>query len=335
MKPLSRIAFGVSLLVLGSTAAFSQSAISARSGMVHFVQGKVFIGQQEIDSKFGNFPQVKENQVLRSDEGRAEVLLTPGVFLRVAENSSFRMITDRLIDTRLEFLTGSIIVEADDILKDNSVTVVAKDATVHLRKAGIYRFDENPAQLRVFKGSVDVEANGKTVEVGQGKMLTLGGEMAIDKFDPKDTDALDRWSYRRGEALSMANISAAKSLRSSGNYSGMGLWAWNPYFGMFTFIPGRGIYISPYGFHFWSPYTVYRVYEPRPIYTGYNSGFDGNPGYRSVGATSSGYSGTMAAASSRSTSSGSGGSYAPSAGAAASASAPVSRGGGSAGGSHR
>ena len=87
------------------------------------------------------FPEVKENQQLKTEEGRAEVLLTPGVFLRLGENSSFRMITNRLIDTRLEFLSGAAIVEAEDIGKDNSVTVVYGDATVHPLKKGIYRFD--------------------------------------------------------------------------------------------------------------------------------------------------------------------------------------------------
>ena len=332
MKLLSCILFSACLAVLGNTAAFSQQAISAKSGMVHFVEGKVLVGDQEVESKFGNFPQVKEKQVLRTEEGRTEVLLTPGVFLRVGENSSFRMITDRLIDTRIEFLSGSIILEVDEMLKDNSVTVVAKDATVHLRKTGIYRFDDNPARLRVFKGAVDAEADGKTFEVAAGKMLVLNGEMAVTRFDTKDMDALDRWSYRRGEALSMANVSAAKSLRNSSAFMGTSMWAWNPYFGMFTFIPMRGVYLSPYGFHFWSPFTVYRVYE-RPVYVApRDTGFSAaNGGYRGVGATSSGYSGTMAASSSGVSAV----SHAPSAGAAPSASAGVSRGGGSSGGGRR
>src|SRR2546429_3861810 len=49
-----------------------------------------------------NFPDVKENWQLRTEEGRAEVLLTPGVFLRVSENSAIRMIANRLIDTRVD-----------------------------------------------------------------------------------------------------------------------------------------------------------------------------------------------------------------------------------------
>src|SRR5436190_3798544 len=159
MKPVKWIGFGAVAVAVSITAAYAQQMISARAGMVHYVEGKVFAGSEQLDGKFGNFPQIKENQILRTEEGRAEVLLTPGVFLRAAENSSFRMITNRLIDTRVEFLTGSMIVESDDMLKDNSVTIVAKDATVHLRKSGVYRFDSEPASVRVFKGAVDVEAN--------------------------------------------------------------------------------------------------------------------------------------------------------------------------------
>src|SRR5215469_5031803 len=106
MEPVRQVGLGALLLVFGGTAAMAQQAISARSGMVHYIEGKVYAGDQPIEEKFGNFPQVKESQVLKTEEGRAEVLLTPGVFLRVGEHSSFRMITNRLIDTRLEFLSG-------------------------------------------------------------------------------------------------------------------------------------------------------------------------------------------------------------------------------------
>jgi hypothetical protein len=243
-------------------------------------------------------------------------------------------------------------------MKDNSVTVVAKDATVHLRKAGIYRFDAEPAQLRVFKGAVDVEANGKSIEVGQGKLLHLAGDMAIAKFDTKESDALARWSYRRAEYIAMANVSAAKSLRS-GNYSsglygsgtgypcvgsgyGSSLWAFNPYFGMYTYVPCNGRYYSPYGFMFWSPGTVYRVYE-RPVYSGGgygNNGYNSSLGYSTMSPTSSGYSGAVSSASSgysggSSMGASTGMSQGASSGAASSGGGGMSHGGGGGGGGHR
>jgi len=162
MRPASRLALGVLALAAASIAALAQSAvISARSGLIHYVEGQVYLGSQLVETKFGVFPEVKENQQLKTEEGRAEVLLTPGIFLRIGENSSFRMITNRLIDTRLEFLSGSAIVEAEDIGKDNSVTVVYGDAAVHPLKKGLYRFDASLGELRVYDGLAEVTSATK------------------------------------------------------------------------------------------------------------------------------------------------------------------------------
>ncbi len=48
--------------------------------------------------------------MLRTGQGRAEVLLTPGVFLRVGENSAIRMLDNRLLSTRVEIVSGNAIV---------------------------------------------------------------------------------------------------------------------------------------------------------------------------------------------------------------------------------
>jgi hypothetical protein len=312
MKPAGRLALCGVALAAGSVAALAQSAISARSGMIHYVEGQVYLGDQLIESKFGSFPEVKENQQLRTTQGRAEVLLTPGVFLRLGEDSSFRMVTNRLIDTRLELLSGSAVVEAADIPKDNSVTVVYKDAAVHFTKKGIYRFDSTPGQLRIYDGEAEITAGGKTVDVKEGRLVALD-TLATSKFDKNVGDALNRWSERRAEYISMANVSAANSLRTASLYGGSGAyggygglgdygmyggygpyggygmyggmasgWFYNPYFGMFTFVPGMmgGAFYSPYGYRLWSPYDVYMAYMPGLYYGygGYGRGYYGGGG---------------------------------------------------------
>lgn len=286
-------------LALVSVPARAQSIISARSGMVHYVDGDVYVADQKIEPKFGNFPEVKENSVLRTELGRAEVLLNPGVFLRVAENSSFRMITSRLIDTRLDILTGSAEVEAAEVTKDTGLTLVCKDATVMIRKAGVYRFDMNPARLRVYSGEAMVQLNGSNIEVGGGKTVAFEGESAgaVTKFDKEDLDALSRWGRRRGEAVAMANVSAAKSIKDSGYSLTSGLWQFNPYLGLMTYIPARGMLMSPYGYSFWSPVTVGRIFYQPPPQSAFNRGWDAgsNMGYTGMPATAGGYSGTAAA----------------------------------------
>jgi hypothetical protein len=289
MKPLRVLAL---TLVCASLPSFAQQVISAKSGLLSYVEGNVTLNGEPADFSGVHFSDVKENAVVRTADGRAEILLTPGVVLRMGENTSLRMITNRLVDTRLELLTGSAVVEADQIAKDTSVTIVCKDGVVTLPKAGLYRFDTEPAQIKVFKGDADVEVAGASQVVSGGHVLGLSnGAATLAKFDVEDTDSLDRWSHRRGSYLAMANASAANSLvSSSGGYGGYGLggyglggygltgwglqgcssaWMFNMYYNMMTYMPCYGSLWSPYGYRFWSPYTIYRYngFAP-PIYGG-------------------------------------------------------------------
>jgi len=268
--------------------------ISARSGLIHLAEGQVFLKDQPINPQFGQFPEVKEGETLRTGEGRAEVLLSPGVFLRLAENSSIKMISNRLIDTRLEFLSGSALIEAGEIQKDNNLTVIYKDATIEFPKKGLFRLDSEPATLKAYNGEAIVSGTGQTLTLKEGKMTLLTGVYSAEKFDNKTSDAFYRWAARRSGAMAAANISSAKTVRNSSfmsGGSGMGMWQYNPYFGMFTFIPGGGTYYSPFGYYYYSPVTVSQVYNYArgASYggnsgTGYNaasSGFNSSPHYNS------------------------------------------------------
>ncbi|MCL5742955.1 MAG: FecR domain-containing protein [Acidobacteria bacterium] len=323
------------ILVLAVGSAVAQNVISAHSGLVHYTEGKVLLAGKTVETNGVNFPQLKQAQELRTEQGRAEVLLTPGVFLRMAENSAIRMVSNSLTDSRLEFLAGSAVIESTDLPKDNAVTVMYKDSAVHLEKRGIYRFDSDPARVRVFEGEAKVEGGGQTLTVKNGRMLDFDG-MAMQKFDAEVGDTLTRWSRRRAEYIAMANVSAAKSLLDSGYGWSSGGWIWNSYFGMFTFLPYRGSYWSPYGYRFWSPATVYMVYAPRPMmqtnnYGGGGSGrYNANLGYVGMSQTSSGHSGTIAASSASHGTAAS----APAAGASSSGGG-ISRGGGQSGGGRR
>ena len=308
----------LSLIVLGAAwcPIHAQTVIGAKSGVINWVEGDAFLGDKPYVMQPSQFGEVKEGMVFRTEEGRAEVLLPPGVFLRIGEKSSIKMISNRLVDTRIDLLTGSGVIEVDDMAKEASVTVLCKDATITLSKAGLYRFDAEPAQVKVFKGSAEVAVNGQTVGVGAGKMVALGGAVAVaDKFNVADTDSLDRWSHRRAEVLANANVSAAKQAHYGGygasnpcyGYGGYntgpfmkpwGTWGYNPYYGFGTYIPCAGTLNSPYGYRYWSPLAVYRAfYAPRPIYQpSSNMGGFGAPSYHTMGGTSGGYSGTVSSA---------------------------------------
>jgi|SRR5271157_768200 len=304
--PIRTLAPFAVIVALGIGPAVAQPVTSAKSGAVAYLEGQVYLDNERLEFSTVHFPQIKENSTLRTEDGRAEVLLTPGVVLRLGENSSLKMITNRLIDTRLELLTGAAVVEADNVEKDTSVTVVCKSGMVGLSKMGIYRFDAEPGRLRVFKGLADVKLGAETGEVilvPGGKAISLVGDTATaEKFNIEDTDSLDRWSGHRGMVLAMANPSAAKSASSRPTFTfgmgmgmGMGLcgWVWNPWYGVYTYVPCYGSYNSPYGYRYWSPNTVGQAYYHPPVYSGGgggNSGYGSAP-YSTASAASNGSSG--------------------------------------------
>ena len=264
------IAFGV----LAAASAYGQSVISAHSGVIQDVEGRAYLNDKAVDLKFGQFPDIKAGQEFRTEQGRAEVLLTPGVFLRMGENSSIQMISTQLTDTRVEVLGGSVIVECDEIPKDNSIVLQYKGNTMMLVKHGLYRVDSDPAHFQVYDGEAIVKAESGQLTLKSGKQTSLNGVLMAESFDKNNVDDLYNWSSRRANYLARANASSAMSMRSSGasGYYGGGYygggWQFNPLFGMFTFVPFDGIGYSPFGYGWYSPYTV--VYAP--IFSGYSGG---------------------------------------------------------------
>lgn len=144
----------LAVLLVSATSAWGQQVISAHSGVIHFVEGTVTLDGKPVAPKFAEFPDVKNGQTLAAEDGRAEVLLTPGVILRIAENSSFQMVSNSRSDTRLAVLSGSAIVEVGELLPSNAITVMYNDAHIELVKKGMYRIDSDPGQLRVYDGKL-------------------------------------------------------------------------------------------------------------------------------------------------------------------------------------
>jgi hypothetical protein len=273
--------------------------------------------------------------VLSTKEGRVEVLLNPGSFLRIGENSSIRLASNSLTRPSVEVLSGSVVLEIAAESKDELVTLTWKDVLLSVVKHGVFRLDTDPAALRVFDGEVSVTSAGHQVTVGKGKLLPFDGTWTLAKFDAEQTDSLDRWSGRRASYLAMANPTAVGmpggyrnsqvGLFSSAECGGSGFWGLNSFYGMMTYIPCRGMYNSYYGYRFYSPQTVGALYyvpqQPRTTFIGGGGG--GSPSYATNTATSAGTSGTIAASSPASTT------------ASSASSAPVSRSSGNAGGQTR
>ena len=278
--------------------AWAQSVISAHSGVIHYAEGDVSIEGTPVHPKFAEFPDVKAGQLVATQEGRAEILLTPGVFLRMAEHTSVRMLSNALADTRLEVVSGSALVEVGELLEHNAIAFEASGVHMELAKKGLFRIDASPASLRVYEGQARVTAGSQSLTARKGHQIDLdSAKLADSRFDAKETDAFYRWSSRRAEYVAAANVISARVSSNSSYGSGFtnnpGAWSWNPYFGMFTFLPASGIYWSPFGSPFYSPGMAWAAYNPRrspaagPI-LGSPAGIGSAPGSFGRGASNTG-----------------------------------------------
>jgi hypothetical protein len=268
----------VAFSLLAVPAAWAQAVISARSGMVNYVEGDVRLGGEPVKLNGAIFPEVKPGQTLYTQSGHAEILLTPGVFLRLDRNTSFRMISNKLTDTQVEILNGSALVEADEILKTNRIAVKMGDSKTVLLKTGLYHFNADVGQVRTFEGKARVSNASNSTELKGGRTLSVASSLEPDKFNKKKSKGeLYAWSELRDSRLALANISTARSVNSRGFATS--LWAWDPYYSMYTFLPRSGMIYSPFGVGWYSPSMVWVVYQPRSTpnygYSGGNASWQG------------------------------------------------------------
>jgi hypothetical protein len=254
---------------------------SAVPGTVNYVEGQAYAGGQQLDQNSIRNTTLKVGQSLSTDNGKVEVLLTPGVFLRAGSNSSVKMLANGLADTELRVMNGHAMVEVDQIYPQNDLRVVEGKATARIMKPGLYDFDLQQNQMRVFDGEAMVQDGDKQIKLKAGHELAVAAN-APEKaqgFDKKAyaSDDLYRWSSLRSDYVAEANIDAAHIVLADGwgpGWWGPGFWGpgwgwdgwfWDPWFSAYTFMPWGGIFYSPFGWGFYSPGLVYRA----PFYGGH------------------------------------------------------------------
>jgi len=181
-----------------------------------------------------------------------------------------KMISPSLTNTEIGVDEGEASIEVAEIHKQNDIRIDADGVTTELVKNGFYDFDAAHNQVRVLDGEAIVNENGRQVRVKGGHELTLNQDSTKPQsFDKKAYESSDlySWSSLRSAYLAEANVDAAPAYIAGGGY-GLGWygtgWYWDPWFSAYTFIPGDGIFYSPFGWGFYSPFFAFDA----PIFFG-------------------------------------------------------------------
>lgn len=257
-------------------------------GTVNYVEGQVSLNGTTLNSKSVGSASLEAGQSIATQTGKTEFLLTPGVYVRLADNSEATLVSPSLTNTQVSVDKGEAMVEVDQLYKQNDIRVVEDGVPTQLLKNGLYDFNSANNTVRVFDGKAAVEANDRTITVKGAHELHLDSNARLkpQKFNKnavKETD-LYRWSSLRSDYLAEANLDAAHVYFANGWYGpgwiGAG-WYWDPWLVGYTFLPGDGYCYSPFGWGFYSPLLVYNS----PYWYGGYYGYYGRVGHPPVRGT--------------------------------------------------
>jgi hypothetical protein len=260
--------------------------VSARPGAINYIEGHASLNGTEISQKTLGKTFLNANDTLSTDLGKAEVLLTPGVFLRIGENSQIRMVSPSLTNTQVEVMKGEAMVEVADLLKDNSIEILDRGGSMRIQKTGLYRVSaDDPPAASVIEGKAELNFGDQKVGLGKGREAILAANLKSEKFDAKKEDDLYAWSNVRSQYNAGASYASARSatVNSYNNYdstyggwagypggagfgSGFGPgWYYNGMWNSWAWMPANGYFFSPFGWGFYSPsYIAYApvIYAP-------------------------------------------------------------------------
>ncbi len=259
----------LTMLSLATLCAPVFGANPARPGTLNYIEGSAFLEGKPLTEKAVGSVDLDPGQVLSTREGKAEVLLTPGIFMRLDDNSSVKMISPDLTFTQLSLERGRATVEVDEIHPQNDVQIVEGGVSTELLKTGLYEFNADKDSAEVFSGKAAAhEDDGKWVVIKGHHELALNAPDTEkpEKFNINAAeDELYNWSNLRSEYLSESNSQLSQEY--AGAFGFAPGWYWDPFFFDYTFM-GPYPFFSPFGWGFY-PFG----------YGGFGGGFYGRRGF--------------------------------------------------------
>ena len=249
------------LLLTAMPACPQAYTISAKPGVVNYVEGYASLNGNPLSAGELRTATLNPGDELSTDAGKAEVLLTPGVFLRLGSNTQIHMISPSLVDTQFELQRGEAMIEVDQMVKDNRISVLNHGASIVIEKDGLYRFSADDApRAAVLEGKAQIYFGDKKLDLGKGREVVLSDLLKAEKFDRKKEDDLYAWSNVRSQYNASVSYQAAQAASSGYSPYGPGPgagWYWNAGFNSWAWLPfGDGAFFSPFGWGFYGPGVV-------------------------------------------------------------------------------
>jgi hypothetical protein len=287
MRKTSSLAiFSVAFILCCSFIGLAQTrdkfVISAKAGGINAVTGQATVhskGESDWQQLMITDDLQAGDRVRTAYDGRVEILLNPGSYLRVGGDSEVELSDNSLANLEVRLLRGTAIVEATgaDGLELN-IGISTPHTRLAIVRQGLYRLNVVPGdatELIVRKGRV-ILSDSHTKVKGGNKVVFSATAVSVAKLTKeekkiKEKEAVDVWSKERAETLAKANRRINERMLNTafasyrdwdpfGN-SRLGIWFFHSRLGCYTFLPFYYGWGSPYG----SSYTT-SVYFPAATY---------------------------------------------------------------------
>ncbi len=213
-----------------------QYVVSVKAGLVNDVQGTANVALMQTISA--------GRPIRTGSDGYVEILLRPGSFLRLGEDSEATLDDTDLASVKVTIQHGPALVEAAEINKDHPITIITGNLTTKIRNTGIYKFENGVAT--VLQGKLQMGDSNLTYE--KGWQVFYQDNYRARKTGRMLETSLDAYSQSRSGVIAEANLSMVSSLGygATTGYSDFDIWLFSPYLRLYTYIP-RADYRSPYG----------------------------------------------------------------------------------------
>ena len=267
------------IMLAAATLGLANNGNMPPPGTLNYVEGQVSVQGQPQSPKSVGSTYLEPNQTLSTGSGNAEMLMTPGVYLRIGHNSAVRMISPDLANTQVQLTQGTAMLEVDELFKENDVSMVVDGATTRVEKNGLYEFNASQPSVKVLDGKAVAYEGDERITLKKGHEALLaqasGAPLVRTKFDKEqvENDPLYRWSKLRSDYATESNVAEGNALMDEGGWWGPG-WYWDPLWYDFAFMPGWGLGWGPFGYPFFSPWAV--AWAP---YYGFGFGYGGYAGH--------------------------------------------------------
>lgn len=255
------IALASAALGIAQTTPAAQRPDSVQPGEVNYIEGQVMLNGASLESNSAlRSTVIQPGGMLSTGQGYAEVLLTPGAFLRIGHNSEIQLISAGLINSNIKLTHGSALLEAADVVKGSSLTIGLGSSNARVAQKGLYAFDANQQTVKVLDGKLSLSTAAGQTTLKKGDQVLLASDSPLKKrdFDKKayQQDPLYVWSNVRSHDEAEASISLADQVANYGGWYGPG-WYWDPAWSFYAFAPGWGYLGGPFGWNYYSPAFVY------------------------------------------------------------------------------